>query len=155
MTIADPWNRVIENWRRSKIPIRSGVSTDAILSFEAKYGVALPANVREYFMIADGTGDEMDDDMYRFWPLAEVKPVHVVLKDTEHFSYPDRFAYPDCFSFADHCISCWDYAFRLTDDPTQLAPVFRVTGSEPSGEQMASSFREFMTQYANTPNSII
>ncbi len=95
-------------------------------------------------MTVDGTGDEMDEDLYRFWPLAEVKPVHEQLADTEHFSYPDRFAYPDCFVFADHCIDCWDYAIKLTDDPTQPGPVFRVTGNDPPGEQMASSFREFM-----------
>ena len=116
MTIADPWNRVIENWRRSNIAIRSGVSADAIAAFESKYGVLLPTDVREYFVAADGTGDEMDNDLYRFWPLAEVKPVHEELADTELFSYPDRFAYPACFVFADHCINCWDYALNLTDD---------------------------------------
>ena len=155
MTIADPWPRVIENWRRSNIVIRSGVSAAAIAAFEMKHHVVLPFDVREYFMVADGTGDEMDSDLYRFWPLAEVKPVHEELADTEHFSYPDRFAYPDCFVFADHCISCWDYAVKLTDDPKQPAPVFRVTGSDPPGEQMASTFRDFMKQYADAPNNII
>jgi hypothetical protein len=77
---AEPWHRVIEIWRRSGIQIRAGVSTDEIVAFEAKYDVVLPIAVREYFMIADGTGDDMDEGMYRFWPLAEMKPVHEELR---------------------------------------------------------------------------
>jgi hypothetical protein len=148
---AELWNRVIENWRRSGVNIRSGVSNDEIAAFESKYGVVMPNEVREYFMTADGTGDDMDEGMYRFWPLAEVKPVHEELRDEN----PDRWAYPDCVVFADHCISCWDYAIRLTSQPDQSAPVFRVTGSDPAGEQMAASFREFMKRYADDPDNII
>lgn len=155
MTIADPWNRVIENWRRSKLAIRAGVSNSAIAVFQAKYDVVLPVDVRDYFLAADGTGDEMDDGLYRFWPLAEVKPVHEALADTEHFSWSDRFSYPDCFVFADHSINCWDYSLKLTDDPTQSAPVFRVTFDDPPGEPMASSFLEFMERYADNPSSIL
>jgi len=155
MTIADPWKRVIKYWSRCNIAIRPGVSADAIAAFQSKYHVILPTDVRDYFMATDGTGDDSDDEMYRFWPLAEVKPVHDELGDTQHGSYRDRFAYPDCFVFADYCIWCWAYAFKLTDDPTQPAPVFRVTASDPPGEQMASSFREFMAQYADDPDNII
>jgi hypothetical protein len=86
----------------------------------------------------------------------EVKPVHEELADTEWgFSYPDRFAYPDCFAFADHCINCWDYAVKLTRDPLQPAPVFRVTASDPPGEMLAASFRDFMASYADNPDSIL
>ncbi len=133
--------------------IPSGVTEKEIVSFEAKYGVVLPLDVRQYFMAANGTGDAMDEVLCRFWPLMEVKPVHDVL-ELDRFNCPDRFAYPDCFTFADHCIRSWDYAFRLTNDPTQPALVFRVTGGDQPGEQMSSSFRDFMNRYAEDPNSI-
>jgi hypothetical protein len=151
----DLWNRVVERWRESKIRIRPGASVDSIAEFETRFYVVVPLDSRDYLTMADGTGDDMDEMLYRFWPLAEIKPVQEELADTPHFKYPDRFSYPDCFVFADHCISCWDYAVRLNMDPNQPAPVFRVTGSDPSGEQMAPSFREFMTRYANDPQSII
>jgi hypothetical protein len=154
MATDDLWDRVRDVWRRSKIVIPRGATTTEIVAFEAKYGVVLPTDVREYFITANGTGDEVDEGLYRFWPLAEVQPVHDVLV-SERFTYPDRFAYPDCFAFADHCINCWDYAFRLTTDPNQPSPVFRVTGSDQPGEQMASSFREFMGRYAENPDNII
>jgi hypothetical protein len=148
------WNRVHDVWRRSKIVIRRGASQDDIAAFEAKYGVVLPPDVRAYFIAADGTGDDMDEGLYRFWPLAEVQPVHDVLV-SERFTYSDRFSYSDCFAFADHCINCWEYAVRLTKDAKQPAPVFRVTGGDPPGEQMTASFREFMEQYADNPNNVI
>lgn len=150
------WRRVVARWRRDKISIRRGVGPDAISAFQSEYGVALPADVRDYFLFVDGMGDEMDEGLYRFWPLSEVKPVHEELADTEWgSSYPDRFAYPDCFVFADHCISCWDYAVKLTRDPLQPAPVFRVTGGDPPVEMMAASFRDFMASYADNPDSIM
>ena len=148
------WTCVHDVWRRSNIMIRPGVACVEIAVFEAKYHVVLPTSVRDYFSAADGTGDDMDEGLYRFWPLAEVQPVHDKLV-SERFSYPDRYAYPDCFAFADHCINCWDYAVRLTKDPEQPAPVFRVTGGDQTGELMASSFREFMTRYADNPDKII
>lgn len=153
MTFSDPYKRIIDYWGRIGIAIRPGVSAGAIAAFQSKYHVMLPAGVREYFMATDGTGDDMDDGLYRFWPFDEVKPVHEELA-IERGSYPDRFAYPDCFVFADYSIWCWAYAFKLSDDPSQPAPVFRVTASDPPGEQMASSFVEFMSQYANHPDNI-
>ncbi len=152
---SDPlWNRVTEVWRNSNLAIRSGVTHHSIAAFERKYGVVLPADVRAYFLATDGTGDEMDVGLYRFWPLAEVKRVQEdLVSDT--FEYPDRFAYPDCFAFADHCINCWNYAVKLSDDSTQPAPVFRVTASDQPGEQMSSSFREFMERYAENPDNIL
>lgn len=147
------WNRVHDVWRRSKIVIRPGATGNEIAAFVAKHDVVLPSDVCEYFMTADGTGDDMDEGLYRFWPLADLQPVHDVLV-SERFTYPDRFAYPDCFVFADHCINCWDYAVRLTRDANQPAPVFRITGGDPPGEQMASSFRAFMDLYAENPGNI-
>jgi len=154
MTTDSLWMQVHELWRRSKVAIRPGVSSTNIAAFESKYGVVIPADVRAYFIAADGTGDDMDDGLYRFWPLTEVQPVHEVLV-SDRFEYSDRYSYPDCFVFGDHCINCWDYALRLTTDPLQPAPVFRVTGGNPPGEQMATSFREFMTRYVQNPDSIV
>ena len=150
------WNRIIGIWRDSSIDIRPGVSTDAINEFQNRHNVVMPEAVCDFFRTTDGTGDDMDNDMYRFWPLQEVKLVEDELADTENGTvYDDRYAYPNCFVFADYCIWCWAYAVRLTDDPNQPAPVFRVTADKKPGEQMASSFIEFMSQYAEYPDNII
>lgn len=125
-------------------------------SFQLKYGVAVPADVLAYLLTVDGSSDgDMDEDLFRFWPLAEIVPVHEELDERGGVVYPDRFAYPDCFVFADYLVSSWLYAVKLTADPRQPAPVYRVTASQAPGEEMATSFREFMVSYARKPSSIV
>lgn len=156
MTTAKPWRRFIDQWRSAGVPIRAGVSADAIAKFEQRYEVVLPPTVAAYWSAVDGTGiDESDDELTCFFPLEDVRPVDEVLDDSGGVLYSDRFAYPSCYVFADYCMSCWLYAVKLTNDPNQAAPVFRVTASEPKGEQIAASFLEFMTQYSRDPGSIL
>ena len=145
------WKRIIDYWKSCDLTIRPGVSPDAIAEFESQHTVLFPDTLRSYFLTVDGMEDEMDPDLYRFWPLGDVRPVANELTEVN----PDRLAYPDCFVFADHCISCWDYAVKITRDLNQPAPVFRVTGDDEPGEQMADTFAEFMESYADNPLSII
>ena len=147
----DTWKRIIDYWKSCDLTIRPGVSSDAIAEFESKHAVLFPGILRSYFLAVDGMEDEMDPDLYRFWPLGDVRAVSTELSGI----HPDRFAYPDCFVFADHCISCWDYAVKITRDPNQPAPVFRVTGDDQPGEQMSDSFAAFMESYVDNPLSII
>jgi len=148
----DPWHHVIERWRRGKLAIRPGASAAAITEFESTWSVVLPRDVREYFATVDGMKNGvMDDDGFRFWPLAEVEPVHEELTSI----HPDRQAYPDCFLLADYMIWCWGYAVRLTGDRDQPAPVFLVTGGQPHGGEVAPSFRDFLVRYADDPGSVI
>jgi hypothetical protein len=148
----DPWDRIIQKWQVDNIPLRKGVSLTAIAKFESKYQVVLPRDVREYFTTVDGTGDHLTEEWYfRFWPLAEVKSVHEIL-DARN---PDQFSYPDCFVFADHLVSSWVYAVKLTREPHQLAPVFEIHGGYPPSEVICDSFREFMSRYADDDKNII
>jgi hypothetical protein len=144
------WRRIVDSWRSADPWSGSGASSEAIAAFECKYHVVLPADVREYFMTNDGMGEnDTDKALNRFWPLGEVKPVEDEFSDSRGVVYPGRFV------FADHCLNCWYYAVKLTTDPTQFAPVYRVTASDEPGEQMAASFREFMVRYSNDPDSIV
>lgn len=152
----EPWGKIIDYWRGSGIVIRPGVSMAEVESFQLKYGVAVPADLLEYLLAVDGSSDgEMDNDLFRFWPLSEVVPVHVELDERGGVVYSDRFAYPECFVFADYLVNSWLYAVKLTADPGQPAPVYRVTASKDPGEQMSASFREFMESYAASPSSIV
>lgn len=150
------WSRLVKHWGNGGLQVRAGVSEHEISTFERKYGVVLPPTVRQYFETVDGTGDDMEGDFcYTFWPLSEVKPVDEELSDAKGVVYSDRFSYPQCFVFADHLLNSWDYAVKLTSDPNQPAPVFRVTASDSPGEKMASSFSEFMEQYLADPRNIL
>ena len=147
----DVYRRLANYWRGCGLNVPPGVDLNAIRAFESKYGLTLPADLRAYFSMADGSGEEMDEDLYRFWSLAEFKPVHEELSDVNS----DRFSYPGCFVFADHCISCWDYAVKITQGFTDSGPVFRVTGGPVPGEPMAATFVEFVESYLAGPSNII
>lgn len=113
----------------------------------------LPADVLSFYRLADGSGtNDMDNALIRFWPLGEVRPVHEALNELDG---PERWAYPGCFVFADYLIDSWLYAIRLTADPAQPAPVFRVLAGDPPAEPMAASFAEFIAHYAARPDSIV
>lgn len=154
MTIAKPMSRIVDYWHRTIAEVPQGVSAETIAAFESKQRVILPADVREYFMTANGTGDDMDVECLRFWPLDEVKPVHEELAGYGRVSHAERFSYPDCFVFADFLIHSWLLAVRVTSDPEQPAPVFQIMNNSPPGDLVADSFREFLERYAGDPWSI-
>ena len=154
-TMSEVWQEIEQRWRASGIASAGGASAEAIAEFEARFQVAMPSDVRGYFASLNGTGWEMDNDNYRFWSLDQVRPVQDELSVNHGVVYSDRLAYPDCFVFADYLISCHLYAVKLTADAKQSAPVYRVTASDTPGEQMASSFLEFMGRYATNPDSIL
>jgi hypothetical protein len=147
----DVWHRLADYWRRCGLDVPPGVPEEAIQAFETKYGVMLPADLRAYFLTADGSGEDVDADLHSFWSLAELRPVHEELAETK----PDRFSYPGCFVFADHCFSLCDYAVRITADKEFSGPVYRVMGLEVPAEPMAASFGEFVESYLADPKSII
>ncbi len=149
-----PLASVFEIWRKAGVPFQPSAGLTAIESFQEKYSVILPIDVRDYLLAVNGTGQDTDDNITRFLPLHEIRPVHEELADDRGVEYPDRFSYPDCFVFVDICMSCWFYAVKLTADSTQAAPVFQVLGTDTSPRMMAPSFQEFMRAYAINPDDI-
>lgn len=134
--------RLVESWRQSGARVRPGVSAEDLAGFEERQRVLLPESVRRYFLAADGTGEDYDDSFCRFYPLGQVRPVSEELPDA-----PDRLEYPDCFVFAEWACWAWGYAFRLTGNPTQPAPVIRVEGGIRPGPEIAPSFEGFLELY--------
>jgi len=156
MTRSEPWTSIISYWREYGLPIRQGVTTEAVKAFEEKYQVRLPADFAEYLRAVDGTGiNESDENILSFLSLSEIRPVHEVLDDSGGVVYPDRFAYPNCFVFADYMMSCWFYAVQITSDASTMGPVYRVTASVVPGPIEAASFREFMARYSTDPESVL
>lgn len=144
--------RLTNFWREAGLMIRAGVNPTEIQTFESKYRVRLPDDLREYFLTIDGMEDDLDAGFNRFWPLEMVKPVHEELTDIN----PDRWAYPGCFLFADHCIWCFAWAVELRNESSKLSgPVFQVTGGDYPVQQIAPSFTAFMEMYLQNPFSIL
>ena len=145
------WQRLAAFWRDAGITIRACVDPSEIQTFESKYGVHLPDDLRVYFLTIDGMEDDLDPGYNRFWPLAMVKPVSEELSDIN----PDRFAYPGCFLFADHLIWSFAWAVEMRNEPSELSgSVFQITGRDLLVRKIAPSFTEFMEMYLKNPFSV-
>ena len=149
----DLWRRLVDHWTLNGVaPPLPGVDPGAIVAFEQRFHVRLPADVRQYFLTTNGTGDFLDPALFSFWPLQRVKPLHEAWANVGR----GRAAYPGCFVFADHSVRGSIYAVRFGENGQRSGPVFRVTeASNPSGEQVAPSFVEFVEQYLEEPQFVL
>jgi hypothetical protein len=116
-----------------------GVNEADLDAFESRHGVKLPADMRSYFRILNGTGStyaDGDDFLLCFWALEKLEPVIQRTGDGARW-----------FVFADHSISVIDYAIRLTADGTGSNPIVAVQHKQ----QVAGSFTEFVELYLADP----
>ncbi len=110
----------------------------------------MPADVRAYFENMDGQGEDMGSNLFRFWPLSEVKPVSEELSDI----HSDRFDFPGCFVFADYFIWSWGYAVEMGSSSHTGGAVYCIAGKG-HNRKIASSFAEFIRAYMTDHLSIL
>ena len=142
--------RVRERWLADGATPEPGAGAVEMAAFEARYGVRLTADVRAFFGALNGTGELIDEEFVSWWPLERVRPIAEELA-TQAAPTPIAREY---FCFADYGVWCNAYAFRLTGDPDQPAPVVSVSGMDhliPA----APSFRDFLATYLVDPFAVL
>lgn len=135
---------LLKHWRsRSALALMSPVTPDEITAFEQKYKVQLPAEIRDYYLAANGFGpaDDQDDNGFSFWPLARVCPVNAF--DGGKWSSDQTH---NCFIFADYLSLSWGYGFRLTPDAIRAAVCIVGTATR-NPRWIAESFSAFVDLY--------
>jgi hypothetical protein len=136
------------HWLAQGIILPPGVTEDRLREFETRLGVALPTDLREYFLKVDGMGEpfQWDDDLFNFRPLHAVESI----SDLEMaFGLEDRSWY---FIFADHSILLPAYAIRLAPSRVDSHPVIAIEFEPGSREYevvevVARSFSQFVERY--------
>jgi hypothetical protein len=144
ITIGD---RLLAFWESLGLPARPGVSADEIAQFEARYGVVLPQDLRQYYSVVDGVDGEsmVRGHPFRFWPLREVKPVSEDMPEEPlHHS-----EFKDYFLFADYSLWACAYAVKLTKSRDNRTFVVMIGGDVPV--HLAGSFEEFVQIYLGDP----
>lgn len=142
---------IADKWVAQGLSKRPGVSAEQVAEFEQRHSVVLPRDFRAYLQLVDGMNEAMDDESFRFCPLAEIQPVDQVLEP----HHTDRDWYPGCFIFADFLTWCWAYAIRLAGAPPEVGNIFIVYGDDTRRPLIADSFSEFAERYIRNPDSLL
>jgi hypothetical protein len=154
------WQAIRKRWQAAGIAPRPGATASDIDAFERRHGVCLPVEVREFYAHLDGVPPgAWDEALLRFWPLAEVGPVPVLLSGCRGIpdyggierSLPEAASYS---VFADPSIWVHVYAVRLSADPSAPRPVVWIAGGD-TWEVLAPSFGEFLRRYAEGPQQVL
>jgi len=132
------------HWLSHNIEINAGVSKAALDSFEAKYSVKLPADLRDYFLWVNGMpAGVVDEALIRFWALEEVKPLSEGAPD---YSNPQYIKKPESvFLLADYSLWAHAYAIHLVSAPIESNKVFVIGGEYPI--PLFNSFSELVDSY--------
>ena len=110
---------LLRRWVAGGETIRPGVSRADIHTFEDRFNVCLPADLRGYFLAIDGMSSlATDDELFHFCQLQEVQPVIKAFPDA------DVNAYSGYFVIAEFSLWAHVYAIRLsTNDDCPVAVV--------------------------------
>jgi hypothetical protein len=140
------------HWLLHEVEINDGVSEAALNSFERKYGVVLPADLRDYFLSVNGMPDGVSDEaLIRFWTLEEVKPLPEgapAYAKAEYIKNPES-----VFLFADYSLWAHAYAIRLTAEPVESNELFVIGGK--SAISLFASFSELVDSYIKDKESLL
>ena len=143
--------RLIKVWSAPNQPgkVRPGAAQSEIDAFEARYGVRLPLDLRDYLRAVNGMDSgNTDSQMTNFWGLDRIQPAPL-------YCHGGKGAYPDAeaaryFILCDIMIDSFWYTIRLTDDPAGPSPIV-VWGIEEEPGVVARSFTEFLEAYLQDP----
>lgn len=148
-------------WASTGVKLGSGVAEKEIEAFEAKYGIYMPEDFRNYFRLIGGMEKEgeSDDSATSFWPSESIKSVPERLvqfagipdysRVTENLKEPQFY-----FVFADWMMWSQVYAIRLTAKRDDENHMMWICGSEHC-YIIAKSFSEFINNYLQDPESIL
>jgi hypothetical protein len=105
-------------------------------AFEQKHGVRLTMDTRTFYGFMNGAGPDYEY-VFTFWPLDEIRPTTV---DGQS----------GWFIFADHSVSVFEYAIKLTADGPGPSDVYC-----PELERtVAASFSDFLRRCLDDPASL-
>lgn len=113
-------------------------------SFEARFDVILPTDLRNYFSCVNGMPlGATDDALIRFWMLEEVVPLS---QGAPEYSHPQYIRNPDSlFLFADYSIWAHAYAIQLTTVSVESNKIYVIGYDSPI--LLVDSFSEFVDNY--------
>jgi len=116
----------------------SPATSAQIVATESRLGITLPADMRNFYLSMDGSGEmtDVDHGLVRFWSLAEWKRVQDEVPKTLDIHLHDAIV------VADHSIWCWAYAAAFSP-ATDVVRFFILEGAG-GPAPIAETFTDFV-----------
>ncbi len=133
------------------VEVNEPASEKEVESFQEKYNVKIPDDLKEYFLTFNGTGQgNFGGSGYAFFSLSEFE----LICETSDLASSEKEMYANCFALSDYMIWCWGYVIRLTPDlgKNDVLSIYLESSPNP---KVANSFSEFIALYLDAPDDII
>lgn len=117
-------------------------SEEEIAEFEARYGVKLPADVREYLLKINGAYES--GGYIALEPLSEwclILEYEYANPENIRWKLPEAHTY---FRFGSYDILVWDWLIKLDSNPDNETPIVVIYEK---ATQIANNFSEFLQKY--------
>lgn len=150
--------RLTKHWNLEGVFPDARVTTDAIATFENRFTLTLPPDVRAFYQRFNGLL-EMDGDLNRFWPIDELDTVPAIVEpysgtldfsgSANSLTNPDRY-----FAFADHSIWVCVYAMHLSGNSDSDTTIVWIADGT-TFDILADTFAGFWELYLTAPDRIV
>ncbi len=122
---------------------------ERIAEFEIRYGVLLPVDVKEFFLVTNGISHGFYD-IYALenWTTSDKNEYYDPLPE----NFPDKQKY---FVIGHYDILVWDWLIRLDADSDNPTPIVVTVTVKDEVRQVAADFTEFIRIYCGCPEYLL
>ena len=126
------------------------VLNNKLMLFEQKNVLKIPPDLSDYFKLLDNAVNQLDKDLYEFYPFDNFKSIE---KGLVHWGPVPNYGNivntlsqaENCFVFADYMSNLFAYAIRLYKENTDVNEVYLICGDK--YKVLATSFSGFIELY--------
>ncbi|TWU48971.1 hypothetical protein Poly51_48750 [Rubripirellula tenax] len=151
-------DRLAKQWNLTDVSPDALVTADAIASFENRFALTLPNDVRAFYERFNGLLD-MDNDLNRFWPIGELDTVPAIVEPysgtPDYGGISSRLPHAErYFAFADHSIWVHVYAIRLAEHPDSNTSIVWIADGN-TFDILADTFAGFWEMYLTSLDRVL
>lgn len=148
---------VREIWTRWDVVSSELTNFNDIHLFEIEHKVKIPYDLFQYFLLLNGTRDEYDNNLIRFYSFKQFLPINkelVKFQGTPNYKniVKTLVEHENCYVFADYSFHLSAYAIRLNKNDLGRNDIYLIQGSGYS--IIANSFTDFMNLYLYDDSSL-
>ncbi|MCI0390344.1 MAG: SMI1/KNR4 family protein [Acidobacteria bacterium] len=142
------WQQLIESWRAQNLPIQTACREDDVKSFETRYEISLPQDIREYFLNVNGMTPYgpgyQDEEGFSFWSLETMR---TLMEENEELDrhYLRLTGENSFFLFCDYMDWRYAYAVKILPGSSVAEGIYFVCCRNPI--KIADSFSDFVRLY--------